>query len=352
MNYYASIGPALRALPPETAHHLALLALRSGLLPPSVKKHDALLAASHFGLAFASPLGLAAGFDKNACALDGLLAQGFGFVEAGTVTPLPQPGNQIPRLFRLKEDEALINRFGFNNAGVHSFARNLRKRKRQGIVGANIGRNRDSLDQYHDYATCLETVYPHADYIAINISSPNTVGLRDLQQKDALDHLIEAIERVRLTLIKQTGIRKPILYKIAPDLGMSDKQDIAALAKRWALDGLIVANTTIARSETLKSRHAGEKGGLSGAPLFAASTEGLRDMYRLTEGKIPLIGVGGIGNADQAYAKIRAGASLLQIYTAFIYQGFGLLKTIEEGLAAFLRRDGFRHIGEAIGQDA
>lgn len=351
MDYYSLIGRVARLLPAEKAHNAAIAALKSGVIPACRPVHHPSLATRCFGLDFANPVGMAAGFDKNAEVVRPLAAQGFGFVEAGTVTPLPQPGNPQPRLFRLEEDGAVINRLGFNNKGVHVFADNLRKQAGCTIVGANIGKNKDSLDALYDYTACLEAVYALAGYITVNISSPNTVGLRDLQQKNALSELMQAVSRKRDELATKTGERKPILYKIAPDLSEQDKEDIVEVALAHQVDGLIVTNTTITRPDTLRSASAHEKGGLSGKPLFTLSTQTLRDIYRLSGRKIPLIGVGGISSAEDAYAKIRAGASLVQLYSALVYEGFGLVRRINEGLVALLERDGFRHISEAVGKE-
>ncbi len=351
MDYYALMGPLIRLLPAETAHGAAICALKLGAVPPARKSPHPSLQSECFGLSFPNPLGLAAGFDKNAEVVDGLFMQGFGFVEAGTVTPLPQPGNPCPRMFRLNEDKAVINRLGFNNLGVHAFVKNLQQRRQQGVVGANIGKNKDSLDATHDYISALDAVYAHADYITINISSPNTVGLRDLQQKESLQKLMQALTRKRDGMVAAQGKRKPVLYKIAPDLTDQNKEDIVEVALAEKIDGLIVTNTTITRPSTLKSTHSGERGGLSGAPLFVQSTQTLRDIYKLSKGNIPLIGVGGISNAEEAYMKIKAGASLLQLYTALVYEGFGLVERINEGLVRLMEKDGFKHIQEAVGTE-
>jgi dihydroorotate dehydrogenase len=351
MDYYALLGPLVRLLPAEVAHETAIRALKAGVVPPARAKTRPALQSGCFGLSFPNPVGLAAGFDKNAEAVDALLAQGFGFVEAGTVTPLPQPGNPRPRMFRLNEDEAVINRLGFNNQGIHAFVGKLQKRKNSGLVGANISKNKDSLDATYDYMASLEAVYNHADYITINVSSPNTVGLRDLQQKEALSALMLALTKKRDELAAKNGKRKPVLYKIAPDLTPQDKEDIVEVALAHHVDGLIVTNTTITRPTNLKSHHRGERGGLSGAPLFTLSTATLRDIYKLSQGKLPLIGVGGIASPEDAYAKIKAGASLVQLYTALVYQGFALVERINEGLVRLLEQDGFKSVGEAVGKD-
>jgi dihydroorotate dehydrogenase len=351
MDYYSFIGPLARALPAETAHNMALCALRLRLLPsPAAVSHPS-LQTECFGLMFNNPVGMAAGFDKNAEVVDALAGQGFGFVETGTVTPLPQPGNPRPRMFRLREDKALINWLGFNNQGMHAFAANLRKHKTKVPVGANIGRNKDSLDAMYDYIASLEAVYEYADYITINISSPNTMGLRNLQRKESLGELMQAVSAKRAELAAAGGKRKPILYKIAPDLSPQDKVDVVDTALAHNIDGLIVTNTTIIRPDGLISGHRTERGGLSGRPLFALSTETLRDFYRLSRGKIPLIGAGGIDSAEAAYAKIRAGASLVQLYTGLVYHGFSLVRRINEGLVKLLERDGFKNIREAVGTE-
>lgn len=336
-------------LPAETAHNAAICALKSGVIPPAKAVMNDSLRSEVFGIRFDNPVGLAAGFDKNAEAVDSLLVQGFGFLEVGTVTPLPQSGNPKPRIFRLKEDEAVINRFGFNSFGVHVFSDNLRKTRKKGIIGANISKNKDSLDAIHDYSSSLEAVYDLVDYITVNVSSPNTVGLRDLQQKEALSNLIVEIEKKRAGFSAAGKKRKPILYKIAPDLSLSDKEDIVAVAVANNIDGMIISNTTISRPPYLHGCHVNERGGLSGKPLFELSTAALRDVYRLSNGKIPLIGAGGISSAEDAYAKIKAGASLVQLYTAIVYQGFAIVGSINEGLVKLLARDGFSNISEAIG---
>lgn len=352
MSSFTLLRPLIHALPPETIHNLGIWALKNNLLPAAPLPFEPALATQAFGLSFANPIGLAAGFDKNALAVNALLAQGFGFVEAGTVTPKPQPGNPKPRIFRLSEDEAVINRLGFNNGGLAEFVRHFSARNpRLGIAGANIGKNKDSLDANADYVKGIEAVYPHADYITVNISSPNTKGLRDLQNAAALSSLLDAIKTQHALSRKQSGRHVPVLLKVAPDLSAEEKESIARIVIEHALDGLIVSNTTISRP-ALKSAHAAEQGGLSGKPLFALSTEALKDFYRLTEGKIPLIGVGGIASAADAYAKIRAGATLVQLYSALVYQGFGIVGDIHAGLLQLLARDGFTHVGQAVGADA
>lgn len=342
--------PVLHALPPEAAHHAALRALCSGLLPGSAGVAHPALVQTLFGLAFKNPVGLAAGFDKNAVAIDALLKQGFGFVEAGTVTPLPQPGNPKPRLFRLSEDRAVINRLGFNNQGLARFTENFsRRHPALGIAGANIGKNKDATDAVADYVTGLQAVYAHADYVTINISSPNTKGLRDLQSREALTQLLAALLHTRNELQAAHKKRIPLLLKIAPDLDAGQCEDIAQAISEHAIDGLIVSNTTISRPESLASPHRAEAGGLSGVPLFDLSTKTLAIMHKLTGGTLPLIGVGGIASPQDAYAKIRAGASLVQLYSALVYQGFGLVQRINAELPGLLARDGFSCVSEAVG---
>lgn len=337
-------------LPPEVAHQLGIMALENRLLMAQPLLNYSILETNILGLNFKNPIGLAAGFDKNAQAINALLAQGFGFVEAGTTTPLAQPGNPRPRLFRLSEDAAVINRLGFNNTGVTAFVKNFRRHdKDKGVAGANIGKNKDSEDAIGDYLTAMKAVYPYADYIAVNISSPNTMGLRDLQKSDALAALLDGLMALKNMLQSETHRTVPVLLKIAPDLELQEKAIIAKAALLYKLDGLIISNTTISRPESLRSRNKNEQGGLSGNPVFELSTQALSDMYRLTEGKLPIIGVGGVSNAQNAYAKIRAGASLVQLYTALVYQGFGIVRDLCDGLVECLQRDGFSHISEAVG---
>lgn len=349
MDMYPLIRPLIFKVPPEAAHNLAIAALGKGLVPAQPHIENKALNQQLFGLGFANPVGLAAGFDKNAEAVKGLKNQGFGFLELGTVTPKPQDGNPKPRMFRLLRDEAVINRLGFNNNGLTEYCANLslHSAPRTLPLGANIGKNKDTIEAVEDYLICLEAVAPLADYITINISSPNTAGLRDLQSRHALDELLTALITKRDSLPKRT----PLLLKIAPDLSQGDKEDIAGIALEKQIDGLIISNTTVDRPLTLQSRHRNEKGGLSGKPLFAPSTQMLAEIYQLTQGKIPLIGVGGIASAEDAYAKIRAGASLVQLYSALVYQGFGLVTQINQALPALLAKDGFATISDAIGID-
>jgi len=312
------------------------------------------LAVSLWGRAFSNPLGLAAGFDKNATAIGPMLDLGFGCVEVGTITPAPQPGNPKPRVFRLPEDAAVINRLGFPSEGVAAAAQRIGRWRAgraapKGLLGINLGKNRDSVDAAADYAEGARVLAPLADYLAVNVSSPNTPGLRALQGRD---ELIRIVERVRTAVeALPPAARPPLLVKIAPDLSAAEMEAIAAVAVDRNLDGLIVGNTTVARPESLAGRRRNEAGGLSGQPLFAPSTEVLARIYRLTGGRVPLIGVGGVASAADAYAKIRAGASLVQLYTALVYRGPGLVTEIKAGLAALLRRDGHAELTAAIGAD-
>ena len=341
----------LSRLDPETAHDLTLWALRHGLGPARAAPGDPMLAIRLWDRVFPNPLGLAAGFDKNAAAIGPMLDLGFGFVEVGSITPAPQPGNSKPRVFRLPEDPAAINRLGFPSEGLAAAAQRIgrwraeaRSVASKGLLGVNLGTNRDSVEAAADYAEGARVRAPLADYLALNVSSPNTPGLRALQ---GCDELVRIVERVRAAIeAVPPAARPPLVVKIAPDL-----ESIAAVAMDWNLAGLIVGNTTIARPAGLVGRHRDQAGGLSGRPLFAPSTAVLAQIYRLTEGRVPLIGVGGVASAADAYAKIRAGASLVQLYTALVYRGPGLVAEIETGLAALLRRDGFANPTEAIGAD-
>ncbi len=333
---FSLLRPVLHALDPETAHRAAVMALKlSPLRRPA--PDDARLGVEAFGLTFPNPVGLAAGFDKNAEAIDGALGLGFGFVEVGGVTPRAQPGNPPPRVFRLAEDGAVINRYGLNSEGLEAVAARLAaRRNRAGIVGVNLGANKDSADRAGDYAMLAARLAPLADFLTINVSSPNTPGLRDLQAETALDDLvartIEARDRATTAGMRPT----PVLLKIAPDMAEADLDGIIAVLLRRRIDGLIIANTTVARPATLASPHAREAGGLSGRPLFQPATRLLAQAWLRLEGRVPLIGVGGVEDAATALAKIEAGASLLQLYTALIYKGPGLIGEIKRGLAARL----------------
>ena len=348
--WYDLVDPLLRMLEPEAAHAVTLRALKRRLVPRPRLAPDPILGQELWGLNFSNPVGLAAGFDKNAEVPDALLRLGFGFVEIGSVTPQPQPGNPRPRVFRLSADEAIINRLGFNSEGIEAVAARLARRDRAGVVGVNLGKNRDTADAADDYAKGAGALAQYADYIVCNVSSPNTPGLRALQGPAALGDLVARVQLVMMA----AGLRRspPLLLKIAPDLTPDQSREIAALALQLGVAGLIVSNTTVARPADLKSSHRHESGGLSGRPLFALSTGVLREIHRSTRGTLKLIGVGGISSGADAYAKIRAGASLVQLYTALVYRGPGLIGAICRDLAARLRRDGFGHIGEAVGIDA
>jgi dihydroorotate dehydrogenase len=342
MALYPLIRPLLFQIDAERAHGLAVAALRHDRRGAS--RIDPILAITVAGIDFPGPVGLAAGFDKNAEVPDAMLARGFGYVEVGTLTPQPQVGNVRPRLFRLAEDQAVINRLGFNNEGqAIARARLAARRGRGGIVGVNIGANKDAADRVADYATGVRTMAPVSDYLTINISSPNTPGLRALQSRQALDEVLAAA-------IEARGASGPPLFlKVAPDLASADIDDIAAVAIDRRIDGLIVANTTISRPP-LRSVHAGESGGLSGAPLRDLAVRRLSDFRTATGGAIPLIAAGGIATAADAYARIRAGASLIQLYSAMVYAGPGLARQINAGLAELVRRDGLSSIAEAVGR--
>jgi dihydroorotate dehydrogenase len=364
MLYSSLLRRLLFRLPPETAHELALKTLASA---PRLTK---LLGGSHanqlsfgklerFGLNFPNPVGLAAGFDKDGIALAGLAALGFGFIEAGTVTFHPQPGNERPRLFRLPEDKALINRAGFNNKGAAAFAQRVAaagNHDREYVLGVSIGKSKiAAMDEaIEDYLQSFSLVYPRADYVAVNVSSPNTPGLRDLQEANQLEALLLALQQRNKELSKQHQRSKelPLLVKISPDVSAPELEQIAAVARNTAVSGIIATNTTISReglSSSAREIHACGDGGLSGLPLRVRSNRTIANLYKLTAGKIPLIGVGGIFTAHDAWEKICAGASLVQLYTGFIYQGPGIVTEINEGLLEMLKREGMRSLDEAVG---
>jgi dihydroorotate dehydrogenase len=344
--------PMMRLLDPEDAHRLAIRGLR--MLPPGKPRpDDPKLAVRAFGLNFPNPIGIAAGFDKNAEAPDALLRLGFGFAEVGTVTPRPQSGNPRPRLFRLARDEAVINRFGFNNDGADAVLRRLASRaERGGIVGVNIGANKDSPDRIDDYVRLIEIFAPLASYFTVNVSSPNTPGLRNLQQASELDSLLARVIDARERVRKNAG-DSPVLLKIAPDLGLADLDDVVHIARSRRVDGMIVANTTIGRPPTLREQtRVGEAGGLSGRPLFRLSTRMVAETFVRVEGAFPLIGVGGIDSGGAALTKIRAGASLIQLYSSLVYKGLGLVDSIKADLVSTLLRTGRDSLSEIVGADA
>ncbi len=341
---YRLARPFVFALDGENAHRLTLAGLK---ILPSIGpcQHDPMLSSDVAGLHFASPVGLAPGFDKNGEVPRIMLNMGFGFAEIGTLTPRPQAGNAKPRLFRLARDRAIINRMGFNNDGQMAAIKRLRREsatRLPGILGINIGANKDSEDRIGDYVFGVRNMAPHADYLTVNISSPNTPGLRALQDKGALRELLTAVLEAR------GGSGTPIFLKLAPDLEQQDIHDIGELALEKKLDALIISNTTVSRP-ALTSRHAGEAGGLSGAPLKQLALQRLQDFRAICGNRMPLIGVGGIENAQDAYTRIRAGASLVQIYSALVYEGPQLAARINQGLVKLLKRDGFASIGDAVG---
>lgn len=343
MSLFAIVRPLVFAFDPERAHRLTIAALKR-LPGRAAQPKNPALAITLAGLTFPSPVGLAAGFDKDAEVPDAMLGLGFGFVEVGTVTPLPQAGNPKPRLFRLAEDRAVINRMGFNNRGQVAALARLTSRRRRGIVGVNVGANKDATDRVSDYVSGVRLMAPVADYLTINISSPNTPGLRALQSGDALGELLDAVTPVRAP----SG--PPVFLKVAPDL---EPAEIDAVVKTaiGRIDGLIIGNTTLSRP-SLRSPDSGEAGGLSGAPLAGLALQRLRDFRSASGGTLPLVAAGGIETAEQAWERIKAGASLVQLYSALVYHGPGLARTITRGLPALMARDGFTTIAEAIGSEA
>lgn len=342
----SAVMPLLRCINPERAHKLALRALRLGLIGRDLSCDDPLLATETIGLCFRNPIGLAAGFDKNAEALASLSGLGFGFVETGTVTPRPQVGNPRPRLFRLTEDRAIVNRMGFNNAGIEAYVARLLTRPASGVpVGANLGINKDGAEPERDYPELLAAVAPYVDYVVINVSSPNTPGLRDLQSEGRLRALLRATtERVPR--------HPPLLVKLAPDLSEDGLSGVVEVCVAYGVRGLVVSNTTTARPAGLRSVHARQLGGLSGRPIFALSTAMLARAYLLARDRLTLVGTGGVSNGEEALIKIKAGASLVQIYTALIFDGPRLVGKLKRELAAALRRDGFAHVRDAVGTEA
>ena len=340
---YSLARPFLFCLDAEKAHDLGLAALEAAYrtgLNPLLASRPAPLPTRVFGIDFPNPVGLAAGLDKNAAHIDALAALGFGFIEVGTVTPRPQPGNPKPRMFRLPEHEAVINRLGFNNGGVDALLRNVEKATFSGVLGINIGKNKDTPNEraVDDYLHCLDRVYARASYVTVNISSPNTQGLRDLQEEEALKRFLGRVRERQELLAAEHGKRTPMLLKIAPDLREEEMDAIAEVVLAAGMDGLICTNTTVARDAVVGDRHAGEAGGLSGRPVFTRSTAVLRGMAQRLGGKLPLVGVGGILDGSDAVAKIAAGASLVQCYTGLVYRGPALAGACVEALRTAERR--------------
>lgn len=347
MNLYRGLAPLLFALDPERAHHLAVAALKwmpeTAAAPGTSPGLDVRL----WDLTFPNPIGMAAGFDKNAEVADALLALGFGFVEVGTVTPRPQAGNPKPRLFRLSDDRAVINRLGFNGQGLEVVRERLVRRVRtRGIVGANVGRNRDSSDEIADYVAGVRTLGPLCDYAVVNVSSPNTPGLRDLQARGRLADLLGAVVAARDQI---RGRRLPLLVKVAPDLDETQIRDVAEVAIETDIDGLVATNTTVERPASLRSASKTEAGGLSGRPLFERSTRILHELRAATGGRLPLVGVGGVSSGGEALAKIKAGASLVQLYSAMVFEGPFIARAIARDLSARLTAEGFGSLSEAVG---
>ncbi|MCK5658694.1 MAG: quinone-dependent dihydroorotate dehydrogenase [Alphaproteobacteria bacterium] len=353
VDLYPLIRPFFMKMCPEKAHLLALFSLKLGL-GPSYKSSEESLKVKLWGREFLNPLGIAAGFDKDAEVIASLFKMGFGFIEVGTVTPLPQPGNDSPRLFRDIANQSIVNRMGFPGKGLEVFAKNILNFKKKhpntsGILGVNIGINKGQVSPVDDYRKCMETLAPLVDYVAINVSSPNTPGLRDMQNVEVLDGLLTEMMAVR----KKLALKSPpqIFLKIAPDLDQKQRADIAEVSMKHCIDALIISNTTVTRPAELKNELKEESGGLSGRLIRELSTEVIRDFYRLTKGSIPIIGVGGISSAEDAYEKIRAGASLVQIYTVLPYKGPWIVSGILDGLAGLLKKDGYKHVSEAVGTE-
>ncbi len=348
---FNSASKLLKFFPPEFSHSLTINALKYFKLRH--KTYDDPILSQHlFGLDFLNPIGLAAGFDKNAEIIQSMFSLGFGFVEVGTVTPIPQKGNAKPRVFRLQEDRAIINSLGFNNKGIKKVKKNISRfhkfSKENKIIGVNIGKNKSSIDAINDYLICLDELGSLASYININISSPNTEGLRDLQLRGNIENLIKNINKKRESL--ETLNKKPILIKISPDLNDDQLRDIALISLANNIDGLVLTNTTIERSDFLKSKNIKKNGGLSGKPLLSKSNTVLKKMYELTNGQIPLIGVGGISTGSECYEKIKSGASLTQLYTALIYSGPLLISQIKKELVDLIKTDGYKNIASVIGK--
>ena len=351
---YGFFRPLLFRIDPETAHRMTIKAMKAGLMPACGMVSDPALEQTLCGLRFPNPVGMAAGFDKNAEVMAPLLRLGFGFVEAGTVTPKPQPGNPKPRIFRDPGSESVINRMGFPGCGMEVFKAGLEKflshRPRPpGVVGINIGMNKDQTDPAEDYTALIRTLGPMADYLTVNISSPNTPGLRDLQEKETLADLLGTLMEEREKACDNP--LPPLFLKLAPDLDERRQEEIAGVVMAAGIDGLILTNTTLERPDSLPARFVKEQGGLSGKPLCDPSTQMIRNFYRLTGGKLPIIGVGGVSTGRDAYDKIKAGASLVQLYSSMVFQGPGIANVINRDLLALLKAEGFSNIAEAVGKD-
>ncbi|XP_014251583.1 dihydroorotate dehydrogenase (quinone), mitochondrial [Cimex lectularius] len=350
--YDGFVMPLAHTFSPETSHRLAVAVNKYRLLPKSQYSDPSCLKTKVWDLSFSNPIGMAAGFDKDGEAIKGLHELGFGFVEIGSVTPEPQPGNEKPRVFRLKENSAIINRYGFNSEGhtkVYERIKELRENNFQGIVGVNLGKNKYSKDPIGDYVKGIKTFGPVADYLVINISSPNTPGLRDWQNKEQLKELLIELVRTRDSLEDR---KPPLLVKLAPDLSQSQRADIAKLVtdKKCRIDGLVISNTSVERGN-LTGKHVNEEGGLSGKPLSDTSTQMISEMYNLTKGQIPIIGVGGVFSGEDAYKKIKAGASLVQMYTAFVYHGPPRVSRIKNELYQILKSSEYENVTEAVGKE-
>jgi dihydroorotate dehydrogenase len=343
--WYTLVDKVLQRFDAETAHGLALRALGNGLVPRDRKPDSPRLGVKIWGRRLDNPIGLAAGFDKNAEVPDALLGIGFGLVEIGSVTPRAQAGNPRPRLFRLPEDRGVINRMGFPGQGLEAVLPRLRDRPRAGLVGVNVGANKDSEDRAADYVICAGALAPYADYLVCNVSSPNTLGLRNLQGREQLRDLLWRVQDA----IAATPV--PLVVKIAPDASDDDLDDIVAVCRDLRMDGIVIGNTTLSRPASLRSARKGETGGLSGAPLTGLATEVLRKTAQRVERQFPLIGCGGVGSGADAYAKIRAGATLVQLYSAMVFEGPPLVRRIKDELAALLTRDGFGSVEDAVGAD-
>ena len=343
---YKKIFPILNFVPPELAHNLAIKFFSK--YKKTIEKDDQILNSNVCNLQFSNPIGLAAGFDKNGEAYNGLLSLGFGFVEIGTVTLNPQIGNKKPRIFRLKEDKAIINRLGFNNVGAEKVLKNIKKNEvnSKRLLGINLGKNLDSIEPIEDYLKLIKIFDKKASYITLNISSPNTPDLRELEKKNNLEKFVKKVSLVK----RKNSIKSPIFLKIDPDLNTKELGDIADIILSSSIDGIIISNTSINRSNNLINTNAGEVGGISGLPLKTKSNKLLKDFYILTNGKIPLIGVGGISNAKDAYERILNGASLVQLYTALVYHGPSIVNNIKKELVYFLKKDNYKCVEQAIGK--